>query len=114
MANDTVTPQTERILVCLGSGPSSAGLLNAARKMAADLKAQWFVIVVEEAKTLPLLEKARNRISDNLRLAEQWGAETVTVTGRHIAEEIIAFAKQRKITRIVAGKPSGAFGKDLS
>ncbi len=45
---------------------------------------------------------------DNLRLAEQLGAETFTLTGRHIAEEIINFAGQRKITRIVVGKPGGS------
>ena len=57
MANDTVTPQTERLLVCLGPGPFSAGLLNAARKMAADLKAQWFVLFVEDRRRCPLRKK---------------------------------------------------------
>ena len=74
-------------------------------EMAADLKAQWFVLFVEDPKTLLLPEEARNRIFDNLRLAEQLGAETFTLTGRHIAEEIINFAGQRKITKIVVGKP---------
>ena len=60
---------------------------------------------------LLLPEKARNRIFDNLRLAEQLGAETFTLTGRHIAEEIITFAGQRKITKIVVGKPGGTFWK---
>ena len=111
MASDILTPQTEKLLVCLGPGPSSAGLINAARRMAADLKAKWFVLFVEDPKTLLLSEEARNRVFDNLRLAEQWGAETFTLPGRHIAEEIIAFAGQRKITRIVVGKPGGSFWK---
>ncbi len=63
MANDTLTPQTERLLVCLGPGASSAGLINAARRMAADLKAKWFVLFVEDPKTMLLLpEEARNRV----------------------------------------------------
>lgn len=112
MANDTLTPNTERLLVCLGPGASSAGLINAARRMAADLKAKWYVLFVEDPKTMLLLpEKARDRISDNLRLAEQWGAETLTLTGRHIAEEIITFAGQQNITKIVVGKPGGTFWK---
>ena len=74
-------------------------------------KGQWFVIFVEDPKTLLLPEKARNRIFDNLRLAEQMGAETFTLTGRHIAEEIITFAGQRKITKIIVGKPSGSLWK---
>jgi two-component system, OmpR family, sensor histidine kinase KdpD len=109
MASDTLTPQTEKLLVCLGPGSSSTGLINATRRMAADLKAKWYVLFVEDPKTMLLLpEKARDRISDNLRLAEQWGAETFTLPGRHIAEEIITFAGQRKITRIVVGKPGGS------
>jgi two-component system, OmpR family, sensor histidine kinase KdpD len=109
MANDTLQHSTERLLVCLGPGSSSAGLINAARRMAANLKAQWFVLFVEAPKTLPLAEEARNRVFDNLRLAKQMGAETFTLTGGHIAEEIINFAGQRKITRIIVGKPSGSF-----
>ncbi|MGC1402739.1 MAG: DUF4118 domain-containing protein [Thermodesulfobacteriota bacterium] len=111
MANDTLTSQTEKLLVCLGPGPSSAGFINAARRMAADLKAKWFVLFVEDPKTMLLPEEVRNRVSDNLRLAEQWGAETFTLTGGHIAEEIITFAGQRNITRIVVGKPGGSFWK---
>jgi two-component system, OmpR family, sensor histidine kinase KdpD len=109
MANDTLTPQTERLLVCLGTGASSAGLINAARRMAADLKAKWYVLFIEDPKTMLLLpEEARNRVYDNIRLAEQLGAETFTLAGRQIAEEIINFAGQRKITRIVVGKPGGS------
>jgi two-component system, OmpR family, sensor histidine kinase KdpD len=111
MTSDTLTPPTERLLVCLGPGPSSAGLINAARRMAAELKAKWFVLFVEDPRTLLLPEEPRNRVFDNLRLAEQWGAETFTLPGRHIAEEIIAFAGQRKITKIVVGKPGGPFWK---
>jgi two-component system sensor histidine kinase KdpD len=105
MTSDTLTNQTERLLVCLGPGASSAGLINEARRMAADLKAKWFVIFVEDPKMLLLPEEVRNKIFDNLRMAEQLGAETFTLTGRHIAQEIINFAGQKKITKIVVGKP---------
>ena len=53
-----------------------------------------------------LPEAERNRAVYNLRLAEQLGAETITLRGRRIAEEIVNFARQRQITRIVAGKPT--------
>jgi two-component system sensor histidine kinase KdpD len=76
--------------------------------MATDLKAKWFVIFVEDPKMLLLPEETRNRVFDNLRLAEQLGAETFTLTGRHIAAEIINFARQRKITKIVVGKPGSS------
>jgi two-component system, OmpR family, sensor histidine kinase KdpD len=106
MTTETLTPRTERLLVCLGPGDSSAGLINEARRMAADLKAKWFVIFIEDPKMLLLPEETRNKVFDNLHLSEQLGAETFTLTGRHIAQEIINFAGQKKITKIVVGKPS--------
>ena len=57
---------------------------------------------------LRLPEAERNRAVYNLRLAEQLGAETITLRGRSIAEEIVNFARQRQITRIVTGKPAAS------
>jgi two-component system sensor histidine kinase KdpD len=97
--------KAERLLVCIGPSPSSADLVRVAQKMAADLKAEWFAVYVEDPRMLRLPESERSRAVYNLRLAEQLGAEAVTLRGRRIAEEVIRFARQRHITRIVAGKP---------
>jgi two-component system sensor histidine kinase KdpD len=99
------TNGAERLLVCIGPSPSSAELVRMAQKMAADLKAEWFAVYVEDPRMLRLPEGQRSRAVYNLRLAEQLGAEAVTLRGRRIAEEIISFARQRHITRIVVGKP---------
>src|SRR6185437_12710383 len=40
-----------------------------------------------------------------LRLAEQLGAQTVTLTGENVAEELIAYAAAHNVTKIVVGKP---------
>ena len=53
---------------------------------------------------LRLPEAERLRAVQNLRLAEQLGAETVTLRGRRIAAEIVDFARRRQITRILAGQ----------
>jgi len=74
--------------------------------MAAGLKAVWFAVYVEDPKMLRLPEVERNRVVYNLRLAEQLGAETITLRGRRIGEEIVKFARHRQITKIVAGKPT--------
>jgi two-component system sensor histidine kinase KdpD len=102
---DVATNRVERLLVCIGPSPSSANLVRLAQKMAADLKAEWFAVYVEDPRMLRLPETERSRAVYNLRLAEQLGAEAITLRGHHIAEEIVGFARQRHITRIVAGKP---------
>jgi two-component system, OmpR family, sensor histidine kinase KdpD len=103
----------ERLLVCVGPSPASADVIRAARNMAASLKAAWFAVYVENPKMLRLPEAERNRAVYNLRLAEQLGAETVTLRGRSIAEEIVNFARHRQITRIVAGKPTSSRWKTI-
>jgi two-component system sensor histidine kinase KdpD len=102
---DIKRPKGERLLVCIGPSPSSADLVRVAQKIAAGLEAEWFAVYVEDPRMLRLPETERSRAVYNLRLAEQLGAEAVTLRGRRIAEEIVSFARQRQITRIVAGKP---------
>ena len=94
-----------RVLVCVGPSPAATDLIRAAQKLAANLQAEWFAVYVEDPRMLRLPEAERNRAVYNLRLAEQLGAETVTLRGRRIAEEIVNFARQRQISKIVAGKP---------
>jgi two-component system, OmpR family, sensor histidine kinase KdpD len=89
----------------VGPGPSSAGVIRAARTKAKNLDAKLFAVHVEAPGALLLPESEREQVLDNLRLAEQLGAEPVTLTGRSIAESVINFARERNIARIVAGKP---------
>jgi two-component system sensor histidine kinase KdpD len=42
----------------------------------------------------------------------QLGAETVTLTGENVAEELLALARARNVTRIVLGKPARARWRD--
>jgi two-component system, OmpR family, sensor histidine kinase KdpD len=103
----------ERLLVCVGPSPANADVIRAAQGMAAGLKAAWFAVYVEDPKMLRLPEAERLRAVYNLRLAEQLGAESITLRGRHIAEEIVNFARQRQITRIVTGKPTSSRWKRI-
>jgi two-component system sensor histidine kinase KdpD len=96
---------SDRLLVCIGASPYSANLLRAGRRMASGLRARWFAVMVETPLTIRLGAADRGRISQNLHLAEQLGAETVTLTGQKPAEEILRFAREQNVTKIVVGKP---------
>ena len=98
-------PQTARLLVCVGPSLSSAGLIRAARKMAARLQAEWLAVYVESPQMLRLPEAERLHAVQNLRLAEQLGGEAITLRGQDIAAEIVNFAGQRQVTTILIGKP---------
>ena len=47
-----------------------------------------------------------------MRLAEQLGAETVFLSGQHVAEEIVKYARSRGVTRIVVGKAGPSRWRD--
>jgi two-component system, OmpR family, sensor histidine kinase KdpD len=96
----------ERILVCVSEVPSTAGLIRYARRVAERLQVPWTAIYVETARTQRLSDAERDRIADFLRLAERLGAATITIPGRNIAEEVVAYATANNITQIVIGKSS--------
>lgn len=92
----------ERILVCVGPSPLSARVVRTARRMAAAAQADWIAVSVEPPNQS---ERARAQVRRNLKLAERLGAETTILSGEHFSDEILAFAVQRNITKIVVGKP---------
>jgi two-component system sensor histidine kinase KdpD len=94
----------ERILVCVSEAPNTAGLIRYARRVADRLRVPWTAIYVETTRTQRLSVAERDRIADFLRLAERLGASTITIPGRNIAEEVVAYATANNITQIVIGK----------
>lgn len=97
-------PTAERLLVCVGPSPTSATVIRAAKRLAVSLRAQWIAAGVETPNTPDMSEKSRQQFLRNLKLAEQLGAETVTLSGERVADEILAYAASRHVTKIVVGK----------
>jgi len=106
-------PVTERILVCVSPSPASARLIRAARRMAASLHAEWIAAYVETPAARRMPEVDRERVAQNLRLAEQLGAETVRLTGESAPEELIILSRRRNVSRIVVGRPTHPRSRDL-
>ncbi|NTU77929.1 MAG: sensor histidine kinase KdpD [Chloroflexales bacterium] len=106
-------PTALRLLVGISSGPSAERLVRAARRMAAGLHAEWIVAYVETPGELRRPEAERARVIQTLRLAEQLGAETVTLSAANAAAELLAYARTRNISKIVIGKPERPRWKDL-
>jgi two-component system sensor histidine kinase KdpD len=98
-------PVRERLLVCIGPSPSSIRLVRAAKRMAEGLGAEWIVAYVETPAQTRLTQDARDRVAQTMRLAEQLGAETHSLTGARMSDEILAFARARNVSKIVVGKP---------
>jgi len=97
----------DRLLVCVAPTELSTRLIRATRRMAGALSAPWVAVYVETPRHLKYSEEDRALIEANLRLAEKLGGETAVVEGSiHLADDILAFARSRNITKIILGKPS--------
>jgi two-component system sensor histidine kinase KdpD len=101
-----VWPAAERVLVCVGPSPFSRRLVRTGKRMAEALGAEWIVAYVETPGQLRLPVEDRDRAIQTLRMAEQLGAETTTLTGRRMSDAILEFARARNVTKIVVGKPA--------
>ena len=69
---------------------------------------------METTRTRSLSDAQRATLMENMRLAEQLGAETVTLIGDDIADEIVSYARSQDVTRIVIGKSRAAALADVS
>ncbi len=98
-------PAGERVMVCVSASPFSAQLIRAARRLARGLQAELLAVHIETPRKLGFSEKERDRIFRNMRLAEELGAKTISVSGKNLTEEILLVAREHNITHLVVGKP---------
>jgi two-component system sensor histidine kinase KdpD len=99
-------PTAERLLVCVSGSPSSEKLIRATCRLAEELKAQWFTIYIETPGSGRHVRENRERIWQNLRLAEGLGAQIATVTATDITDAVMEYSGRHNITKIVMGKPN--------
>lgn len=102
----------ERLLLCVSPSPASGPLIRAARRLAASLHAEWIAAYVETPASLSASKGERARVAEHLRLAQSLGAETVTLGGEEGPAEILRFARERNVTRVLVGKPTHARWRD--
>ena len=97
----------ERVLVAMSPNSTNAGaLIRKGGRLAGELNTDWDVIYVESPKNN---EKTRTiqetqRLHDNMDLARSLGAKTVRIEGQVIAHEILEYARENSIGKIVIGK----------
>ena len=97
-------PAGDRVLVCISEASNTPALIRYARRAADRLHAPCTAIYVETPRTARLTDAERDRIAEYLRLTERLGGSTITIPGRKIADEIVAYAQANNITQIVIGK----------
>jgi two-component system, OmpR family, sensor histidine kinase KdpD len=105
---------TERLMVCVGDGSLGERLVRAARRMAARRRAAWLAVFVETPAFAHRSEVDRHRVVRTLQLAEQLGAEPVTITGQSVAAALVRYARERNVTELVLGKSRRSWWRALA
>ena len=98
-------PATEKLVVCIADSPYAKQLIRKAYAIAKDVHAEWYAVYVLPTGLTDPSGQAKVYLTDALNLAEELGAKIMTLSGNDVAEEIIRFARENNITRIVIGKP---------
>lgn len=96
--------QPEKLLVAIGHSPFSERLIRTARRIVEDLEMPWVVIHVDTGKVLSVTDQ--NQLVKNLDLAEEMGAETVTLHGTQIAKTVSEYAQGQNVVQMIVGRPS--------
>lgn len=99
----------ERLLVCVGPQENSEKIIRSAYRLANNLHADWFAVYVETPRLQRLSKIRREQVLKNLKLAEELGAEAITLSGNDIVKSLIDFSHENNITKIVIGKATPRF-----
>ena len=95
----------EKVMVCISPSPFTTKLIRLGRRMAANTQAEWFAVYVDAPRQSPTNEAEHDLLEKNIQLAEELGAETITLIGNDAADELLSFAKKHNVTQIIIGKP---------
>lgn len=103
--NDSVVREKQQhILVCLSSSPSNKRIIDEAANLANAFHAEFTALYVSNVRENSLNEVDRVRLQNNIRYAEDKGAEITTVIGENISFQIAEFARISGVTKIVIGR----------
>ncbi|NVN93035.1 MAG: sensor histidine kinase KdpD [Desulfuromonadales bacterium] len=106
-------PTMDRLMVCVSGSPYSEKLIRATCRLAEELKANWFTVNIETPQGSRHAQENRERVWQNLRLAESLGAQVATVTATSVVDASLDYAIRHNITKIVMGKPNKSRWREL-
>ncbi|ECT7399961.1 two-component system sensor histidine kinase KdpD [Salmonella enterica] len=96
----------DAILLCIGHNTGSEKLVRTAARLASRLGSVWHAVYVETPTLHRLPEKQRRAILSALRLAQELGAETATLSDPAEEKAVVRYAREHNLGKIVMGRPA--------
>jgi two-component system sensor histidine kinase KdpD len=96
----------DAILLCVGHSGGNEKLVRAAARLAAKFGTAWHAVYVETPDLHRLPETQRRNILSALRLAQELGAETATLSDPAEDKAILRYAREHNLGKIIIGRRS--------
>jgi two-component system, OmpR family, sensor histidine kinase KdpD len=96
----------EKVMVAISSRGSAKKLLRTGSRIAGRLASDWFAVYVETPAEEPARINPEDRVTlmDNIRFAEELGAQVIKLKEKRVADALIDFARREGITHVVFGQ----------
>ncbi|HGI5213287.1 TPA: two-component system sensor histidine kinase KdpD [Providencia alcalifaciens] len=92
------------LLLCIGHNTGNEKLVRAAARLAAKFGSVWHAVYVETPTLHQLPENQRRAILKALRLAQDLGAETATLSDPNEEKAILRYAREHNLGKILIGR----------
>ena len=101
---DTVWKTRGAVLACVGARAGNEHVVRSAARLAGQLGADWHAVYVETPALQRLPEARREAILRTLKLAGELGASTAVLAGADIGAEIVDYAREHNLSKIVMAR----------
>ncbi|EEF59995.1 osmosensitive K+ channel signal transduction histidine kinase [Pedosphaera parvula Ellin514] len=101
-----------RLLVAVGPNALAEQLIRWTRRLADSLNSPWIALYVEVPR--PLNQEVQSRVTRNLSLARDLGAEVITTTDADVVKGLLRVAMQHNVTQVIVGEPLDVHGRKFS
>ena len=99
-----VWPTRESLLACVGPDRRSEKIVRSCARLAAQLDVPWHAVHVEPPAGTRLDEARRQDVLRVLKLAQDLGASTSTLTAPEVAPALVRYAREHNLSRLVVGR----------
>ncbi len=94
----------DSLLACVGPGEGGDRIVRAAARIAAKFDVPWHAVYVETPELRRLSDHQRQRILKALKLAQETGAETASLSGSDTVDALIDYARDHNLSKVIVGR----------
>ncbi|AOV15969.1 two-component system sensor histidine kinase KdbD [Acidihalobacter aeolianus] len=99
-----IWPNRESLLVCIGDHDGDGQIVRSSARLAAKLGVGWHVVHVETPRSTRISDANQEPIRAALRLADELGAKTTSLTAQRVAPALVRYAHENNLSRLVLGR----------